>query len=78
MGFFKQEYWSGFPFPPPGDLPYSGIERPSLLSPVLTGRLFTISATKEAPNIHSHVVIPMTILGEKRSSQLGSPLGAHQ
>ena len=21
MGFSKQEYWSGFPFPPPGDLP---------------------------------------------------------
>ena len=21
MGFFRQEYWSGLPFPPPGDLP---------------------------------------------------------
>ena len=20
MGFFRQEYWSGLPFPPPGDL----------------------------------------------------------
>ena len=26
MGFFRQEYWSGLPFPPPGDLPHSGIE----------------------------------------------------
>ena len=26
MGFFRQEYWSGFPFPPPEDLPHSGIE----------------------------------------------------
>ena len=26
MGFFRQEYWSGFPFPSPGDLPYPGIE----------------------------------------------------
>ena len=26
MGFFRQEYWSGFPFPPPGDLPHLGIE----------------------------------------------------
>ena len=24
MGFFRQEYWSGLPFPPPGDLPKSG------------------------------------------------------
>ena len=26
MGFSRQEYWSGFPFPPPGDLPHPGIE----------------------------------------------------
>ena len=26
MGFSKQEYWSGLPFPPPGDLPNPGIE----------------------------------------------------
>jgi len=26
MKFFKQEYWSGLPFPSPGDLPDSGIE----------------------------------------------------
>ena len=26
MGFFRQEYWSGFPFLPPGDLPDPGIE----------------------------------------------------
>ena len=25
MGFFRQEYWSGLPFPPPGDLPNSGV-----------------------------------------------------
>ena len=24
--FFGQEYWSGLPFPPPGDLPHPGIE----------------------------------------------------
>ena len=27
MGFPRQEYWSGLPFPPPGDLPDPGIER---------------------------------------------------
>ena len=26
MGFFRQEYWSGLPFPSPGDLPSPGIE----------------------------------------------------
>ena len=26
MGFSRQEYWSGFPFPSPGDLPNPGIK----------------------------------------------------
>ena len=26
MGFFRQEYWTGLPFPSPGDLPDPGIE----------------------------------------------------
>ena len=26
MGFSRHEYWSGFPFPSPGDLPDPGIE----------------------------------------------------
>ena len=38
MEFSKQEYWSGLPFPSPGDLPDSGIER---LSPALAGGFFT-------------------------------------
>ena len=29
VGFSRQEYWSGLPFPPPGDLPDPGIERRS-------------------------------------------------
>ena len=35
MGFYKQEYWSGLPFPRPGDLPNPGTESESLMSPVL-------------------------------------------
>ena len=31
-GFPRQEYWSGLPFPPPGDLPHPGIELTSLMS----------------------------------------------
>jgi len=26
MGYSKQEYWNGLPFPSPGDLPYPGIK----------------------------------------------------
>ena len=29
MGFPRQEYWSGLPFPSPGDLPDPGIEHPT-------------------------------------------------
>ena len=39
MGFSKQEYWHGLPFPPPGDLPNSGTEPTSLMSPELATSL---------------------------------------
>ena len=38
MGFSKQEYWSGLPFPSPGDLPDPEIE---LASPALADGFFT-------------------------------------
>ena len=38
MGFSRQEYWSGLPCPPPGDLPNPGIEPMSLMPPALSGR----------------------------------------
>ena len=38
IGFPRQEYWSGLPFLPPGDLPRAGIEP---VSPVLAGGFFT-------------------------------------
>ena len=44
MGFFRQEYWNGLPFPSPGDLPNlpnPGVEFKSPVSPVLAGRFFT-------------------------------------
>ena len=41
MGFPRQEYWSGLPFPSPGDLPDPGIKPASLTSPALAGRFFT-------------------------------------
>ena len=45
MGFSRQEYWSGLPFSPPGDLPGPGIEPVSPTSPTLAGGFFTSSAT---------------------------------
>ena len=39
MGFSRQEYWSGLPFPSPGDLPDPGIEPGS---PAFQVRFFTI------------------------------------
>ena len=35
MEFSRQEYWSGLPFPPPGDLPNPGIKPAFLESPAL-------------------------------------------
>ena len=45
----RQEHWSGWPCPPPGDLPNPGTEPVSLTSPALAGGFFTTSATWEAP-----------------------------
>ena len=47
MGFSRQEYWTGFPYPPLGDLPNPGIELKSPVSPALAGGFFTTSATWE-------------------------------
>ena len=55
MGFSRQEYWSGLPCPPPGDLPDTGTEPVSLTSPALAGKFFTTSATWEAPLIFSFI-----------------------
>ena len=41
MGFLRQEYWNGLPFPPPGNFHEPGIEPKSLASPALAGRFFT-------------------------------------
>ena len=49
MGASRQEYWSGLPCSPPGDLPDQGIEPASLRSLALAGRFFTASAIWEAP-----------------------------
>ena len=53
VGFSRQEYWSGLPFPSPGDLPNPGIEP---WVSCIVGSFFTNWATREA-----HIFIPMLI-----------------
>jgi len=50
MEFSSQDYWSGLPFPSPGDLPDPGIEPTALASPALAGGFFTTSTAWEAHN----------------------------
>ena len=45
IGFSRLEYWSGLPFPSPGDLPDPRFEPVSLVSPALAGEFLTTSAT---------------------------------
>ena len=54
MGFSRQEYWSGLPFPTPGDLPDPGIEPASLASPALTGGFFTVVTPGKLENLYSY------------------------
>ena len=52
FGFSRQEYWSGLPCPPPGDLSNPRIEPVSLMSPALAGRFLTTSAIWKALNLY--------------------------
>ena len=47
VGFPRQEFWSGLPFPPPGNLPNPGIEP---ASSALAGRVFTAEPPQK-PNV---------------------------
>ena len=48
MGFSRQEYWSGLPFPSPGDLPTSGIKTgsPALQADILTSESLVFGMTQ--------------------------------
>ena len=60
MGFSRQEYWSGLPFPSPRDLPDPGIKYASVTSPALASGFLTASATWEASL--SHLVVAGVML----------------
>ena len=72
MGFPRQEYWSGLPFPSPGDLPDQGIEPES---PALAGEFFTTAQPRQRRQWHS---TPVLLSGEphgRRSLVSYSPQG---
>ena len=77
MGFSRQEYWSGLPCPPPGDLPDPGIQSASLTSPALAGRFVTSSATgkptqkSSQPKYSNLVSFSKTLLWEYGASLVG-------
>ena len=49
MGFPRQEYWNGFPFPPPGNLPDAGIKPTSPVSPALQVGSLPLSYLESLP-----------------------------
>ena len=62
MGFSRQEYWSGFPFPPPGALCSSGMDpqRPHLFSGV--GRWVPISSSRGSLQLRDGPTPPALLL----------------
>ena len=61
MGFSRQAYWSGLPYPPPEDLPDSGIKPVSLTSPALAAGFFTTGSTWELCTIVSYFSISIIL-----------------
>ena len=87
MGFSRQEYWSGLPFPTPGGLPDPRIEPVSLGSPALEGRLFyhcadtcknvnhierAVMSTTEDNSCKKSSVLPVYNLDPERSTILST------
>ena len=62
-GFYRQKYWSGLPFPPPGDLFHPGIEPASLALRQILYHLSNQGSPKLSPNVSGasgkvHTVVP--------------------
>ena len=75
MGFSRQEYWSGLPFPSPGDLPDPGIEFESPVSPALQAGSLPLShwgstlETKVTINLPSKLGHSEHVKGTKHNEQ---------
>ena len=68
MGFSRQEYGSGLPFPSPGDLPDPGI-KPA--SPILAGGFFTTEPPGKFSHTHEEGIIK--IISEVRMQRHQNP-----
>ena len=53
MGFSSQGYWSGLPFPPPGDLPNPAVKPMSPVSSALAGKFF---ATEPSGKLFNNIM----------------------
>ena len=70
VGFSRQEYWGGLPFPSPGNLSDPGIKSVSLLSSTLAGGFFTtklpfcssLSLFSQVQNIEQKSDIPYNLI----------------
>ena len=54
MGFPRQEYWSGLPFPTPGDLPNPGINPASSAPPTLASEFLTAAPPGKLRRFRHH------------------------
>jgi len=71
MGFSRQEYWSGLPFPSPGE---SSQPRDWIRVSCIAGRFFTVWATREAR--HPGNMVPFIIWVIPGTHIMGFPGGA--
>ena len=72
MKFFRQEYWSVLPFPPPGNFPDPGTEPMSLAPLALASRFFTIALPgKPHKPIISWIWLPRQLSGKDSTANAG-------
>ena len=75
LEFSRQEYWSGLPFPTPGDLPNPGIKPASLASPALAGGFFTtVPPGKPQENHLPRLITEQDLMGPSIISSALAPL----
>ena len=78
MEFSRQEYWSGLPFPSPGDLPNPRIKSGFPESPALEDRLFTTEPPRKPTTVYicqcCFLHLSHSLLPQVHSLHLGRPL----
>ena len=80
MGFSRQEYYSGLPFPTPGAPHDPGVEPTCLVSHALAGKFFTTTITYEAlwhVIYHQHTNITDLVLLSTWRLEKTKALGLH-